>query len=105
MRGGVLNEVVDILKPQLVKDEYGSEVTEYVLKIHTRAKVEYQGGKKTTENDEVLIPFSKTFKLRIYHEIDDFDQIQFQGKRYRILSIDKDRHRQEQTITTEVIND
>ena len=45
------------------------------------------------------------FTIRIYHKVDERMRIIWEGKKYRILSIEEDRTLQQLTIKTELINE
>lgn len=104
MQAGLLNKQIQILQPVNIKDEFGSDNTEYVLKYTTRAHVVNQSGTHTNENGDVYTSYSFEFTIRNQVVIDEYMIIVYKNKKYRILSID-DTYEDKLTINTEVINE
>lgn len=104
-RAGILQEVVDIYKAKTIISDYNAQETDYVKSYTTRANVRYDRGNRTNENGEVFYEYDKTFIVRYYVPITEFDYIKWNDKFYRVLSIDKDRLMQQQTIRAELVND
>ena len=105
MNAGKLNEIIEILKPVIIRDDYGNQKTTYQVAYRTRAYVQHSNGGREIDNSEVVYLYNKTFEVRMYHQISDYDRIRYGNKYYRILNIEKDRTRQELIIETEEINE
>lgn len=106
MRAGLLNSVISVEKPEVVSDEFGANSLKWVQHISkTRAKVTYSSGSRANENNEIIFAYEVVFTVRIYHQIDERMRIRWEGKYYRILSIEEDRTLQQLTIKTELINE
>lgn len=105
MNAGRLNEIITIQRTTVSKDEYGANKIQWNDVITTRADVQFESGSRTTENNEIIHTYSKVFTIRVYHQVDEKDRILWNGKYYRILSIEKDKDRQNLTIRTELINE
>ena len=105
MIAGILNEVIEIWTPTIVRDEFGNQHTEYQYNFSTRASVSHKTGNRQIDNDEVVYIYSKTFKVSYYHNIDEFSHIKWNGKMYRIMEIEPNKRTQELTIETELIDD
>lgn len=106
MRAGLLNSVISVEKPEVVTDEFGANTLNWVQHIpKTRAKVTYNSGSRANTNNEIIFAYEVVFTVRIYHQIDERMRIRWEGKKYRILSIEEDRTLQQLTIKTELIND
>lgn len=106
MRAGLLNSVISVEKPEVVSDEFGANSLKWVQHISkTRAKVTYSSGSRANENNEIIFAYEVVFTVRIYHQIDERMRIRWEGKNYRILSIEEDRTLQQLTIKTELINE
>lgn len=106
MRAGLLNSVISVEKPEVVTDEFGANTLKWVQHIpKTRAKVTYNSGSRANTNNEIIFAYEVVFTVRIYHQIDERMRIRWEGKKYRILSIEEDRTLQQLTIKTELIND
>lgn len=104
-RAGLLNEPIEIYKVVTEVDEYGVKNELLELRTKTRARVQYNSGSRNIEHSEIVHDYTKTFTVRYYVEVEDYDKILWQGKYYRVLSIDSSREFQEKRINTEVIND
>lgn len=105
MRAGTLTEMVTILAPKVVINEVGEQSTEYIPRLNTKGKVDYNSGNRTIENNEVVFNYIKTFRLRYYITITESDRLQWNDRQYRILSIEPNRQLQELIITAELIHD
>lgn len=105
MQAGVLNEIIVVETPVIVKNEFGEQTTEYEQKFRTRAKRVRTGGGRTNDNQEIFYNEHKELSIRYYHPIGDFDIVIWQGKKYRILDIDRRRNTQEIVIKIELINE
>lgn len=105
MNAGILKETITILQPRTTVNEYGEQVQMYIDKFTTRARVDWNGGNRNITNDEVLYNYQRTFHMRFYHTVSEFDVVLWQGKKYRIINIERIREYNEQIITTELINE
>ncbi len=105
MIAGRLNEVVKIFQPQETVNEYGERTTEYVEEYSTRAKVEYNTGNRANENDEIVFSYFKTFNFRSYVPLAETSLIEWQGKRYRILTVERRREWNDIIVNTELVNE
>lgn len=105
MNAGKLTEIIEVWKPEITRDEYGNQRTTYRLAYSTRAFVSHKSGGREVANDEIVYIYSKTFKVRLYHQISDFDRIKWNGKFYKIMEIEPNKEFQELTIETEQIDE
>lgn len=105
MQAGFLNEVIEVWKPQLLKDDYGQEFEEYAFAFSTRAKVDYNSGTRAIENSEIFNGVNRQFTVRSYADIDYKSIIHFKDEKYRVIAIDKQRTWNQQVITTELVNE
>lgn len=105
MIAGRLNEVVKIFDAVETVNEYGERSIEYVERYTTRAKVEFNTGNRGRETEEIVFSYFKTFNLRSYVPISETSLIEWQGKRYRILTIEARREYNDLLINTELINE
>lgn len=105
MIAGLLNKTIEIYSPYSHKNYVGEMQTEFVFKNKTRARKINKSGSRDLENHEIVYNNTKTFQVRIYVDIDNFDRIKFEGKFYRILDIDTDTENQMITIETELVNE
>ena len=105
MDAGSLTEIIEIYSPHVYKNDVGEQVNDYILKNTTKAKKVNKGGSRNLENNEIVYNYTKTFEVRIYVDVDDFDRIKYNNKFYRILDIDTNKELQKITITTELVNE
>ena len=106
MRAGLLNSVISVEKPEVVSDEFGANSLQWVNLIpKTRAKVTYSSGNRTNENNEIIFSYEVIFTVRFYHPITERMRIIWEGQKYRILSIEKDKAQRQLIIKTELINE
>lgn len=105
MRAGLLQELIEIWKPTITVNDVGEQTTTYSKNATIKARVLHNSGNRTVENDEVVYPYTKNIQVRIYQDISDFDRIKFDGKFYRIQSIETDKTLQCKNIIMEVINE
>ena len=105
MRAGLLTRPITILAPETTINEFGEQVQEYKLKYKTRARVLHDSGSRDIMNGEIFYPYRKSFDVRSYVPVNEFDIIEFEGKRYRIITIDnRIEHTNDKVIVTELIN-
>jgi SPP1 family predicted phage head-tail adaptor len=105
-RAGLLNEVIKIYSPSSQVNEYGEKVQTYTLTYTTRARVEHTSGNRSNENNEIFYSYQKTFTVRSYVPVTEYDQVEYNNKRYRIITIDdRIKVRNDKLIITELIND
>lgn len=106
MRAGLLNSIIAIEKPETVSDDFGANSLKWVNHIpKTRAKVTYSSGSRANENNEIIFAYEVIFTVRIYHQINERMRIIWEGRKYRILSIEENKELQQLTIKTELINE
>ena len=105
MRAGLLNELIEIWKPTISINSVGEQTTTYSKNATIKARVLHASGNRTVENDEVVFPYTKNIQVRIYQDISDFDRVMYDGKLYRIQSIETDKLLQCKNIYMEVINE
>lgn len=105
MRAGLLTRPITILTPKTTINEFGEQVQEYEEKYKTRARVLHDNGSRNIENGEIFYPYQKSFNVRSYVPINEFDIIEFEGHQYRIITIDNRIERSnDKLVVTELIN-
>lgn len=105
MQAGRLTETIEIHNPQFNINEFGEQTEQYMYHCTTRAQVIHNSGNRTISNDEILHDYTKTFKIRRYIKISDISLILYNNKKYRVLSIEDNRHTNEKTVIAELINE
>ena len=92
MKSCLLKDHIDIYELKSQKSEYGTIKTLYELKYSTRAFVQFNSETATVSEGEVWFPINRTFVVRAYVPVTETDQIEFEGKRYKITSINKNKY-------------
>lgn len=105
MQSGLLNKIIHVYRPTISQNEYGEQVQLYNHHLQTRARVDRLGGSRTTSNDEIIFSYTKTFKVWNYVDVKETDYIMYDGKKWRITSIDTYPEYNEKVINTELINE
>ena len=105
MRCGLLNDKIDIYRPISNQNEFGEMVQEYRPWYCTRSRILSNGGSRTLLNNEIFYPYRKIFEVHQYVDVKETDIIHWEGKKYRILSIDLDRSQMKKVIMTELIDE
>lgn len=105
MNAALLKFVIDIYQLDTEKTEYGTIKTSYSKKYHTRAYVQFNSENQVVSEGEVWFPVNRTFIVRAYVPVIETDIIEFEGKRYRILSINENKFYNDKAIITTLIND
>ena len=105
MMAGQYNEIVKIYKSTETTNDYGERVVELVYICQTRAKVEASGGTRTNENNEIVYDLSKRFYVRSYIPVEDTTIIEYDGRKYRVITFDKRKENNDIQIVTELINE
>lgn len=105
MNAGQLNEPIQIYEMNVVINDYGERKDSWILKYSTRAQVVYDGGNRNDNNNEIQYSYTKTFKVRSYVPVFETDKVRWQGKDYRILTIDRRRTTNDILIRAELINE
>jgi SPP1 family predicted phage head-tail adaptor len=106
MEAGKLSERITIQQPTVVRDAYGSTTTTWVdVVTNLPAAVNFAGGNRAIDNDEIFHERVTTFSIRWDGDVNETMQIVWANLKYRILSIDRRTHRREFFIRTELINE
>ena len=105
IRAGLLTEPIDIMTSTITENRFGEETEEWNLKYHTKARLIHVGGNREIQNSDIFYASRKTFEVRIYVPVDDYDRIIWNDKWYRILNIDPNKDLGKKIISVELIND
>ncbi len=105
MRAGLLKENITILTPIITKNKFGEQTQEWKLKTNTKARVQHNSGTRTNENGDIFYSMFLTLEIRYYVQVSEYDNIVWQDKKYRILSIIPDKDNNKKIIQIELIND
>lgn len=102
---GQYNEIIKIYKSVETINEYGEREITTQLDYTTRAKVEETSGTRQNENNEIVYDHLKTFYTRSYVPVTDTSIIEFDGRKWRVISIDKRNEHNDIKIVAELINE
>lgn len=105
MRAGLLKEIITILSPIITKNKFGEQTQEWKKKCQTKARVIYNNGSRINENGDIFYSSYITLEIRYYVQADEYDNIIWNDKKYRILSIIPDKENNKKIISIELIND
>lgn len=104
MNSALLKDPIDIYALQTTKTAYGTIKTEYVLKYHTRSSVQFNSENMVVSEGEVWFPTNRTFIVRAYVPVTETDQIEWNGKRWKILSINTNKYYNDMEIQCTLVN-
>lgn len=105
MRAGLLTESITIKRATIVKNNFGEETEVWNDVYNTRARVVQTNSSKVTENNEIIMTYTKEFLMRYYVPIQEYDVIIWRNKKYRVMSIDKNKSEVNIKAIGELIND
>lgn len=105
MMAGQYNEIVKLYYSVETENEYGERTVEQKYICTTRAKHEETGGSRQNENNEIVYDHTKTFYVRSYIPVTDTSIIEFDGRKYRVITFDRRREHNDIKIVTELINE
>lgn len=100
---GKLNEPIEIWDIITKRNAFGEDETDMEKVYDTRAQVIYSGGSRVNINDEMQVPYTKRFIMRIYVPVTDTSWVKWKGRFYRVTSIDESREYQEKSVTTQLV--
>lgn len=101
---GDLRYVINVKRLAKVKDEYGAVSESYATVYTLKAGVKNMSGTKAISNDEIFNTSTLQFTTW-YRTINDSDRIEYNSKKYKILSINEIGFKEGLTITAELINE
>ena len=104
MNAATLKDAIDIYELVTTKTEYGTIKNDWALRIHTRAYVKFNSESQVVSEGEVWYPVSRTFIVRAYVSVVETDQIEYEGKRYKIMSINRNKYYNDIEIITQLLN-
>ena len=105
MQAGLFNKPITIFEPIDSINEYGERTTEWEWHYGTRAGVSYSSSNREFVNQEEFFSYTVTFTVRSYVPVTERDQIEFRGKRFRILTIEERELQNDKLIRAELINE
>lgn len=105
IRAGLLRDIVTIVSPVVTRNDYGEEVTTWEEVATTRTRVDFRSGTRAVEANEVVNPYTVTFVIRRFIQLNGYMRIRWKGREYAIESINDEGHNQQQVIIASVINE
>lgn len=103
MRAGTLTDTLVVYRPDVRRSATGEQLTEYKEVMSVRCEVVTQSGTRSLVNEAVEFPYRKTFRVRYQNKIDERDRLGWNGKTFRVLSVDANRQLMMTTVTAEEI--
>lgn len=105
MKAADLFHRINIYKMTTSTTDFGEVRYDWdTLRCTCRARVNYSSGTRTVENDEIFYSVDREFIVRSYVEVEDTDIIEWNGEKWRILTIDHNRQYNNIFIRTTKIN-
>lgn len=105
MQAGLLNEMIGFFRSESKRDNLGGISEEWIKTFDKRAYIRFKSGARKEANGEIYNTTVNTMMIRICKAIDAKMRIEYNGQKYRILSINHDRKQQATVIEAEVINE
>ena len=105
MQAGLLNETIAFFRSETKRDKLGGTSEEWVKAFDKRAYIRFKSGARKETNGEIYNTTVNTIMVRICKDIATKMRIEYDGQKYKILSINHDRKLQSTTIEAEVINE
>nr|DAQ36110.1 MAG TPA: Putative head tail adaptor [Caudoviricetes sp.] len=105
MQAGLLREIIRFQESKTQRDELGGFSDNWVDVFSKRADVRFASGNRTLVNGEVFNPLAITCKIRYCRDVHEKMIIIYDYRKYRIISINRDRLQQCTVIQAELINE
>lgn len=105
MQAGLLTEIISFYENQSKRDNFGSTTDNWVKVYDKRARVQFDNGARKEVVGEVINTTSNTFTIRYCKEVNEKMRIYYDRRKYRIISINRDRKQQSTVIKAELINE
>lgn len=105
MQAGLLTEIIHFQESQLQRDELGGLSDDWVDMFSKRADVKFASGSRKLVNGEVFNPLAITCKIRYCREVHEKMILTYEERKYKIISINRDRKQQCTIIQAELINE
>lgn len=105
MDSALLRHKLDILALTTTKTKYGTISTSYEQKYSTHCHAIFDSETQVVSEGEILYPINITFVVRAYVPVTEKDRLVFEGKKYKILSINKNEYYGNIEIKTTLVNE
>lgn len=105
MQAGLLRDIITFSESERKRDSYGGTTESWTPVFDKRAYVRFKSGTRKEVNSEVLNTSVITITIRYCKNVTEKMRITYEGMKYRILSINRDRIQQSTVIEAEAINE
>ena len=105
MQAGLLNEMIAFYRSESKRDSLGGTSESWVKVFDKRAYIRFKSGARKEANGEIYNTTVNTIMIHICKEINAKMRIEYDGQKYKFLSINHDRKQQATVIEAEVINE
>jgi head-tail adaptor len=105
MNAATLRDKIEIYEMTTTRTDYGTIKESYTLKYTTRANTKFVSENQVVSEGEVYYPITMQFIVRAYVPVVETDYIKFDNKKWRILSIDKNKYYNDISINTTLMNE
>lgn len=107
MNPGRLTKRIEIRRPVTEVNRFREEETRYIDITKTRAEVRHDRGNRLEENGEIVHAYDVTFIVWLYvrDHVEENDIIMWEGKSYRIISLEPVEESKILYIKTATINE
>lgn len=105
MRAGLLRDRVTFQVPVHTETDYSASEPVYQDAFTTNARVTHSSGSKVIDANEIFSRLTVKIEIRIYHKVMPDMIVLHDGCKYRILDINKERSKNQITVTAELINE
>lgn len=105
MQAGLLTDIITFSRSENKRDNFGGSSEKWVKEFDKRACVRFKSGARKEINNEVLNTSVVTMTMRYCRDVDEKMRIAYEGRPYRIVSINRDRKQQSTVIEAEAINE
>ena len=105
MQAGLLRDIVQFQESQTQRDKLGGISEEWKDVFTKRAEVRFASGSRKLVNGEIFNPLAITCKIRYCKDVHEKMRFLYEGRKYKISSINRDRVQQCTVIQAELINE
>ena len=105
MFAGTLTEIITFEKPVTTKSESGFETTQWEKVVTAHACQKYNSKNLTVENDQMTYNYSIDIEMRYTDKVAEYMRFIWNGRKYSIRDIDRQKRYGKMTITAEIIDE
>lgn len=105
MQAGLLRDIVRFQESETQRDHMGGLSEKWIDVFTKRAEVRFASGSRTLVNGEIFNPLAITCKIRYCKEVHEKMRFIYEDRKYKIISINRDRLQQCTVIQAEWINE